>query len=42
MNPVEHIPARRHWLRRILHDVAVGVVANLLVAVLTAAADLLI
>ncbi|MGW7402173.1 DUF6408 family protein [Streptomyces sp. NPDC054833] len=41
MNPVEYKPARRIWLRKMLVDVAVGVVANLAVAALTAAASLL-
>ncbi|MFJ3304097.1 DUF6408 family protein [Streptomyces sp. NPDC086549] len=41
MNPVEYKPARRIWLRKMLVDVAVGVVANLVVAALTAAASLL-
>ncbi|MFD4763387.1 DUF6408 family protein [Streptomyces sp. NPDC058439] len=41
MNPVEYTPARRHRLRKILDDVAAGVVANLVVAALTAAASLL-
>ncbi|WP_328393941.1 hypothetical protein OHS70_04670 [Streptomyces sp. NBC_00390] len=41
MNPVEYAPARRHRLRRILNDIAVGIVANLMVAALTAAANLL-
>ncbi|MFD4114132.1 DUF6408 family protein [Streptomyces niveus] len=40
MNPVEYKPARRNRLREILVDVAVGVVANLLVAALIAAAGL--
>lgn len=40
MNPAEYTPARRNRLRRILVDVAVGVVANLLVTALTAAAGL--
>ncbi|WP_235617308.1 DUF6408 family protein [Streptomyces thermolilacinus] len=42
MNPVEYKPARRLWLREILVDVAVGVVANLLVAGLAAAARLVL
>uniref|UniRef100_A0AAU3GQY4 GtrA family protein n=1 Tax=Streptomyces sp. NBC_01401 TaxID=2903854 RepID=A0AAU3GQY4_9ACTN len=41
MNPVEYAPARRHRLRKVLYDVALGVVANLVVAALTAAASLL-
>ncbi|MFD4769387.1 DUF6408 family protein [Streptomyces niveus] len=40
MNPVEYTPARRNRLREILVDVAVGVVTNLLVAALIAAAGL--
>ncbi|QCX79648.1 hypothetical protein C9F11_30285 [Streptomyces sp. YIM 121038] len=40
MNPVEYKPARRHRLREILADVAVGVVTNLMVACLIAAARL--
>ncbi|MEV5432032.1 DUF6408 family protein [Streptomyces sp. NPDC052701] len=40
MNPVEYEPARRNRLREILVDVTVGVVANLVVAALTAAARL--
>ncbi|MDQ0748056.1 hypothetical protein QF034_002287 [Streptomyces africanus] len=42
MNPVEYKPARRNRLREILVDVAVGVVANLVVAALTAAARLVL
>ncbi|MEE4421947.1 DUF6408 family protein [Streptomyces bugieae] len=41
MKPVEYKSARRYWLREILFDVAVGVIANLLVTALTAAARLL-
>jgi hypothetical protein len=40
VNPVEYKPARRHRLREILVDVAMGVAANLVVAALTAAARL--
>ena len=40
MNPVEYKPARRDRIRQILVDVAVGVVINLLVAALIAAARL--
>jgi hypothetical protein len=40
VNPVEYEPARRNRLREILVDVTVGVVANLVVAALTAAARL--
>ncbi|MEV0743345.1 DUF6408 family protein [Streptomyces sp. NPDC050549] len=40
MNPVEYKPARRDRIRQILVDVAVGVVINLLMAALTAAARL--
>lgn len=40
MNPVEYKVARRIRLRRILVDVAVGVIANLVVASLTVAARL--
>ncbi|MFJ5712280.1 DUF6408 family protein [Streptomyces sp. NPDC093105] len=42
MNPVEYKPARRNRVRRILFDVTVGVVANLVVAALTAAARLVL
>ncbi|MEU4490722.1 DUF6408 family protein [Streptomyces purpurascens] len=42
MNPVEYKPARRNRLREILVDVAVGVIANLVVAALTAAARLVL
>lgn len=41
MNPVEYKPARRTWFRKALVDVAIGVVSNLLVAALVAAAHLL-
>ncbi|MEU1016145.1 DUF6408 family protein [Streptomyces sp. NPDC005898] len=41
MNPAEYGPARRVWFRKVLTDVAIGVVANLVVAALTAAAHLL-
>ncbi|MFE1923086.1 DUF6408 family protein [Streptomyces asoensis] len=41
MNPVECKLARRDRLRLILVDVTVGVVINLLVAALTAAARLI-
>ncbi|WP_241672285.1 DUF6408 family protein [Streptomyces sp. IB2014 016-6] len=40
MNPAEYTPARRNRLREILVDVAVGVVANLVVAALIAVAGL--
>ncbi|WP_407111532.1 DUF6408 family protein [Streptomyces sp. DSM 116494] len=40
MNPVEYKPARRNRLREILVDVAAGVVTQLVVAALTAAARL--
>ncbi|MFJ9705797.1 DUF6408 family protein [Streptomyces sp. NPDC101234] len=40
MNPVEYKLARRGRIRQILVDVTVGVVINLLVAALTAAARL--
>ncbi|MFF1302871.1 MULTISPECIES: DUF6408 family protein [Streptomyces] len=40
MNPAECKHARRHLIRRILVDVAVGVVTSLLVTGLTAAARL--
>ncbi|MFG2795842.1 DUF6408 family protein [Streptomyces pseudovenezuelae] len=40
MNPVECKSARRLLIRRIMVDVAVGVVTNLLVTGLTAAARL--
>ncbi|MFF5929025.1 DUF6408 family protein [Streptomyces hydrogenans] len=42
MNPVEYKPARHNRIRRILFDVTVGVVANLVVAALTAAARLVL
>ncbi|WP_234442063.1 DUF6408 family protein [Streptomyces sp. NRRL S-1448] len=41
MNPVEYKPARRNRLREILVDVAVGVISNLVMTALTAAAGLL-
>ncbi|RPK56887.1 hypothetical protein EES43_23220 [Streptomyces sp. ADI96-02] len=41
MNPVEYTSARRIWFRKVLMDVAVGVVANLVVAAVAAAAHLL-
>lgn len=41
MNPVEYKPARRIWLRKILIDVATGIVTNLVLAALMAAARLL-
>ncbi|WP_328552943.1 MULTISPECIES: DUF6408 family protein [unclassified Streptomyces] len=40
MNPVEYKTARRDRLREILVNVAMGVVINLMVAALTAAAHL--
>ncbi|MFZ4182358.1 DUF6408 family protein [Streptomyces pseudogriseolus] len=40
MNPVEYKPARRHRLREILVDVASGVVTQLVVTALVAAARL--
>ncbi|MEU5214381.1 DUF6408 family protein [Streptomyces sp. NPDC020742] len=40
MNPVECKPARRHWVSKILVDVAISVIANLVVTALTAAASL--
>lgn len=40
MNPVEYRTARRDRFREMLADVAVGVVTNLLVAALVAAARL--
>ncbi|WP_235980347.1 DUF6408 family protein [Streptomyces albidus (ex Kaewkla and Franco 2022)] len=40
MNPVEYKPARRSQLRKFLADVAVGVIANLVVMALIAAAHL--
>ncbi|MEU0580285.1 DUF6408 family protein [Streptomyces griseoincarnatus] len=40
MNPVEYKPARRHRLREILVDVATGVVTQLVVTGLAAAARL--
>ncbi|MFI7386696.1 DUF6408 family protein [Streptomyces sp. NPDC049813] len=42
MNVVEYKPARRDRIRRILVDVTVGVVVNVLVAILTAAARLVL
>lgn len=41
MNPVEYKPARRHRLREILVDVAAGVVTQVVVTALVAAARLL-
>ncbi|SCK43175.1 hypothetical protein B046DRAFT_04247 [Streptomyces sp. LamerLS-316] len=41
VNPVEYKPARYIRFRKVLMDVAVGVVSNLLVAAATAAAHLL-
>ncbi|MFI7100879.1 DUF6408 family protein [Streptomyces sp. NPDC050161] len=41
MTPVAYKPARRNRFREILVDVAVGVVTNLVVAALTAAASLI-
>ncbi|MFI6766005.1 DUF6408 family protein [Streptomyces sp. NPDC050355] len=41
MNPVEYKPARRNRLREILVDVAVGVITNLVMMALSAAAGLL-
>jgi hypothetical protein len=41
VNPVEYMPARRYRLRKMLVDVTVGVVTQLVVAALTAAAHLL-
>ncbi|MEU2565828.1 DUF6408 family protein [Streptomyces althioticus] len=41
MDPVEYQPARYARFRKILADVAISVVANLLVAAMTAAAHLL-
>ncbi|MEU0288519.1 DUF6408 family protein [Streptomyces sp. NPDC006147] len=40
MNPVEYKPARRHRLREILVDVAAGVVTQVVVTALVAAARL--
>ncbi|MEU7153108.1 DUF6408 family protein [Streptomyces sp. NPDC045456] len=40
MNPVEYKPARHSRFRKVLVDVAVSVVANILVTALTAAASL--
>ncbi|MFC8066107.1 DUF6408 family protein [Streptomyces sp. NPDC057293] len=41
MNPVEYKPARRHRLREILVDVVAGVVTQIVVTALAAAARLL-
>ncbi|WEO97743.1 DUF6408 family protein [Streptomyces sp. FXJ1.172] len=41
MNPAEYKPARFTRLRKVLVDVAISVVANVLVAALTSAAHLL-
>jgi Family of unknown function (DUF6408) len=40
MNPVEYKPARRDRIRRILVDVTVGIITNLLVTALTVVARL--
>ncbi|WP_461063687.1 DUF6408 family protein [Streptomyces pseudoechinosporeus] len=42
MNPVEYQPARRPWIREILVGAAAGVLSNLVLAGLAAAARLLI
>ncbi|GAA5707258.1 MULTISPECIES: DUF6408 family protein [Streptomyces] len=41
MNPVEYKPARRIWFRKILIDVAAGIVTNLVLAALVAVVRLL-
>lgn len=42
MNPVEYKPARRCWIREVLVGVAAGVVSNLVLEGLAAAARLLV
>ncbi|MDG4856800.1 hypothetical protein P8605_01230 [Streptomyces sp. T-3] len=42
MEPVEYKPARRPWIREILVGAAAGVVSNLVLEVLAAAAHLLV
>ncbi|MDX2701567.1 hypothetical protein PV350_01725 [Streptomyces sp. PA03-6a] len=42
INPVEYKPARRTWIREVLVGAAAGVVSNLVLAALTAAARLLV
>jgi flagellar biosynthesis protein FliR len=41
MNPVEYKPVRRPWIREVLVGAAIGVVSNLVLELLTAAARLL-
>ncbi|MFE2881367.1 DUF6408 family protein [Streptomyces graminifolii] len=41
MNPLEYKPARRPWVREVLVGAAAGVVSNLVLATLAAAAHLL-
>ncbi|MCX5057518.1 hypothetical protein OG895_10145 [Streptomyces sp. NBC_00201] len=41
MNPAEYKPARFAWFRKVLVDVAISVVANVLVAAMMSAAHLL-
>ena len=42
MNPVEYKPARRPWIREIMVGAAAGVISNLVLAMLAAAARLLV
>ncbi|MEU2730317.1 DUF6408 family protein [Streptomyces griseoviridis] len=42
MEPVEYKPARRSWIREILVGAAAGVVSNLVLEALAAAAHLLV
>jgi len=42
MNAVEYKPARRTWIREILVGAAAGVISNLVLAGLAAAAHLLV
>ncbi|MFS8201191.1 DUF6408 family protein [Streptomyces sp. CWNU-52B] len=42
MNPVECTPARRPWIREILVGAAAGIISNLVLECLAAAARLLI
>ena len=42
LNPVEYKPARRVWIREVLIGAAAGIVSNLVLEALAAAARLLI
>ncbi|WP_019710836.1 DUF6408 family protein [Streptomyces xinghaiensis] len=42
MDPAEYKPARRNWIREILTGVAVGLLSDLLLEMLVAAARLLV